>query len=168
MTHWFTWFFLAALFVVYMIGCVSGYDVGRNVVTLTKDSRDLRRVECDLADVKARLATLERVRHEHPGNEFLTMGIELTRFHHEKWDGSGYPRRLKGEEIPLFARVVGIADVAEAMLSHRPYRPAHSREEVLRELEEHQETLYDRRTAEICISLLLEGFSVSEETGNKY
>ena len=64
MTHWFTWFFLAALFVVYMIGCVSGYDVGRNVVTLTKDSRDLRRVECDLADVKARLATLERVRVE--------------------------------------------------------------------------------------------------------
>jgi len=88
--------------------------------------------------------------------------------HHERMDGSGYPDGLKGEEIPLFARVVGIADVAEAMLSHRPYRPAHSREEVLRELEEHQGTLYDRRTAEICISLLLEGFSVSEETGNKY
>lgn len=88
--------------------------------------------------------------------------------HHERMDGSGYPDGLKGEEIPLFARVVGIADVAEAMLSHRPYRLAHSREEVLRELEEHQGTLYDRRTAEICISLLLEGFSVSEETGNKY
>jgi len=88
--------------------------------------------------------------------------------HHERMDGSGYPDGLKGEDIPLFARVVGMADVVEAMLSHRPYRPAHSREEVLRELEEHQETLYDRRTAEICISLLLEGFSVSEETGNKY
>ena len=64
MTHWFTWFFLAALFVVYMIGCAVGYDLGSDSVTLTKDSRDLRRVECDLADVKARLATLERVRIE--------------------------------------------------------------------------------------------------------
>ena len=57
-------FWLAIMVVAFLIGCVSGYDVGRNVVTITKDSRDIRRVECDLADVKARLATLERVRIE--------------------------------------------------------------------------------------------------------
>lgn len=83
--------------------------------------------------------------------------------HHERMDGSGYPDGLKGEAIPLFGRIVGVADVVEAMLSHRPYRPAHPREEVVRELEEQRGKLYDEKIADICISLLREGFSIAEE-----
>ena len=60
--------------------------------------------------------------------------------HHEKMDGSGYPKGLKGEEIPFGARIAGVADVTEAMLSHRPYRPAWPLEKVV----EHFRTMRGR------------------------
>jgi putative two-component system response regulator len=49
--------------------------------------------------------------------------------HHEKWDGSGYPRGLQGEDIPLFGRIVAVADVFDALTSVRPYKPAWPLEE---------------------------------------
>ncbi len=55
---------------------------------------------------------------------FLTMGREIAYFHHEKFDGSGYPKGLKGEDIPLAARIMAIADVYDALTSDRPYRKA--------------------------------------------
>lgn len=60
--------------------------------------------------------------------------IEGVRHHHELWDGSGYPDRLKGEQIPLFGRIIKLSDAIDAMLSDRPYRSALSVEEVTREL----------------------------------
>jgi len=54
------------------------------------------------------------------------------RSHHERWDGKGYPDRLTGEEIPLHARVLALADVFDALTTDRPYRPAFSPEEALR------------------------------------
>ena len=82
--------------------------------------------------------------------------------HHERMNGSGYPSGLSGEAIPLYARIVGAADVTEAMLSHRPYRPAHPREEVIREMEEGRRVLYDERVSDICASLIWEGFELEE------
>ena len=52
--------------------------------------------------------------------------MDAIRCHHERWDGSGYPRQLKGEEIPLFARIVAIADMWDALNSDRPYRESYS------------------------------------------
>ena len=66
--------------------------------------------------------TLESVRAQYPGNGFITMGIEVTRSHHERWDGSGYPDGLSGEAIPLAARIMAIADVYDALRSRRPYK----------------------------------------------
>ena len=60
--------------------------------------------------------------------KFLAPAIDIVLRHHEKWDGSGYPDGLKGEEIPLFARIFAICDVWDALLSDRPYRQAWSRE----------------------------------------
>ncbi len=59
---------------------------------------------------------------------FLTMGKEIAYHHHERWDGKGYPEGLKGDEIPLSARIVAIADVYDALTSKRPYKEAYSHE----------------------------------------
>jgi len=78
---------------------------------------------------------------------------EIIYQHHERLDGSGYPRGLKGEEIILEARILAVADVVEAMSSHRPYRPAHSLEEALEEIEKNKGHLYDKRVVEACLYL---------------
>lgn len=62
---------------------------------------------------------------------FLRPALTIPYCHHEKWDGTGYPRGLKGEEIPLEARVFAVVDTWDALLSDRPYRPAWSREQAL-------------------------------------
>jgi putative two-component system response regulator len=56
----------------------------------------------------------------------LQVAAEIAYTHHEKWDGSGYPRRLKGDHIPLFGRIVAVADVFDALTSNRPYKLAWS------------------------------------------
>jgi putative nucleotidyltransferase with HDIG domain len=70
--------------------------------------------------------------------------------HHERWDGSGYPAGLKGEEILLEARILAVADVVEAMSSHRPYRPAFGVHEALWEILQNKGTLYDAAVADAC------------------
>ena len=60
------------------------------------------------------------------GIEFLAEAADVVRFHHERWDGAGYPEGLAGEDIPLAARVFAVADVLDALTTDRPYRPATS------------------------------------------
>ena len=61
---------------------------------------------------------------------YLKQALDIPYCHHEKWDGTGYPRGLKGKQIPLSARIFAISDVFDALTSTRPYRPAWSKEEV--------------------------------------
>jgi len=68
--------------------------------------------------------TLREVDKEHPGNAFIQTGIEIAASHHEKWDGSGYPYGLSGEEIPLSARILALGDVYDALTSKRCYKDA--------------------------------------------
>lgn len=78
--------------------------------------------------------------------------------HHEKMDGSGYPFGLTREDILLESRIITVADVVEAISSHRPYRPALGIEAALEEISDHAGTLYDRKVVEICLSLFVNGF----------
>ena len=68
--------------------------------------------------------TLQTARSKYPKNAFLNMGIAIARSHHERWDGSGYPDGLVGEDIPLSARIMAVSDVYDALRSKRPYKPA--------------------------------------------
>jgi putative nucleotidyltransferase with HDIG domain len=78
--------------------------------------------------------------------------------HHERWDGSGYPEGLSGEEIILEARILAVADTVEAMSSHRPYRVAHGVERALSEISQNSGTLYDPAVVDACLTLFEKGF----------
>jgi putative nucleotidyltransferase with HDIG domain len=74
--------------------------------------------------------------------------------HHERIDGSGYPYHLSGEEIVIEARILGVADVVDAMSSHRPYRPALGLNKALQEISQASGTLYDSKVVHACLRLL--------------
>jgi PAS domain S-box-containing protein/putative nucleotidyltransferase with HDIG domain len=76
--------------------------------------------------------------------------------HHERMDGSGYPGNLKGDEIIMEARIMAVADVVEAMASHRPYRAALGIDAALEEIEKNRGTLYDNAVADTCLKLFRE------------
>jgi PAS domain S-box-containing protein len=82
---------------------------------------------------------------------------EMILQHHERMDGSGYPRGLKGEAILPEARILAVADVVEAMASHRPYRPALGVEVALAEIRKNSGRLYDPVVAEACVKVFAEG-----------
>jgi HD-GYP domain-containing protein (c-di-GMP phosphodiesterase class II) len=71
--------------------------------------------------------------------------------HHERLDGSGYPEGLVGDEISLEARVLAVADVVEAMASHRPYRPARGLDAALAEISRGRGTQYDAGAVDACL-----------------
>jgi PAS domain S-box-containing protein/putative nucleotidyltransferase with HDIG domain len=73
--------------------------------------------------------------------------------HHERLDGSGYPNNLKGDEILLEAKIIGVADVVEAMSSHRPYRPSLGMDAALEEISENKGGLYDSEVVDTCLNL---------------
>ena len=89
--------------------------------------------------------------------EFPWPVAEAVRQHHERLDGSGYPRGLKGEEILLEARIVAVADAVEAMLSPRPHRPALTLTACVDELQSQAGRRYDARVVKACVKLLRDG-----------
>jgi len=83
---------------------------------------------------------------DHP---LFRMASLVALYHHENWDGSGYPKGLKGEDIPLYARIVGLMDVYDALLSDRIYRPAWDEEAVLKYIKENTGKKFDPKIVEI-------------------
>jgi len=81
---------------------------------------------------------------------------EIVYQHHERMNGSGYPRNLKGDEIFMESRILAVADVVEAMASHRPYRPTLGIEAALEEIEKNRGILYDATVADACLKLFRE------------
>ncbi|QJA05843.1 two-component system response regulator [Thermosulfurimonas marina] len=82
---------------------------------------------------------------------FVRVGEVVALYHHERWDGTGYPQGLKGPEIPLAARIVAVADVFDAVTSDRPYRKAMSNEEAFRIIEEGAGSHFDPRVARVFL-----------------
>ncbi|WP_258525756.1 HD-GYP domain-containing protein [Paenibacillus sp. YN15] len=123
-----------------LLGCLL-HDIGKLMVPN------------DILDSDKRLTEDQwRIMKLHPiiGTELVSNLLPLSedilgiiRHHHERWDGTGYPAGLKGEEIPLNARICAVADAFDSMVSHRPYNNRKSFDEALQELQEHVETQFD-------------------------
>ena len=84
---------------------------------------------------------------------FMTEELEIIRSHHERWDGNGYPDRLKGEAIPLLARIAAVADVYDALTSSRSYRPAMSHEDAMRIIAQESGKQFDPRCVDAWLAL---------------
>lgn len=93
---------------------------------------------------------------------YLRPALEIPYSHHERWDGSGYPRGLKGEQIPLSARIFTVVDIWDALLSDRPYRKAWPREKVIKYIQDISGTVLDPHIAHAFLKLMLD---TTSETG---
>jgi putative nucleotidyltransferase with HDIG domain len=87
------------------------------------------------------------------GIEFPWPIADIIIQHHERMDGSGYPRGLAGDNISIAARIIGVADVVETMSSHRPYRPSMGLEKALAEITQNSGTLYDPEVVAACLNI---------------
>jgi len=95
---------------------------------------------------------LNKLMRMYPEHEFLELANSLAKCHHEKWDGTGYPDSLKGEEIPLSSRIVAVVEVFHALISEKNYRKAYSKEEALKFIEEESGKHFDPDIAEVFLS----------------
>jgi putative two-component system response regulator len=105
---------------------------------------------------------IESLQNKVPNQTFLEYAKILAHRHHEKWDGTGYPDQLKGEEIPLQARMMAIADVYDALISVRPYKKAFSHEEAMQKIVEGRGAHFDPALADLFVSLSERIKNVSE------
>ena len=127
------------------------HDVGKIAVP---DSIMFKPARLDAAERR------EMERHTTYGYEILrdsesdlvVLAAEMAWSHHERWDGSGYPRGLEGNDIPLVGRIAAVADVCDALASERPYKPAWSLEAVRGHLVENSGTQFDPACVESLLS----------------
>jgi HD-GYP domain-containing protein (c-di-GMP phosphodiesterase class II) len=97
--------------------------------------------------------------------DFLKKAAQVVLYHHEHYDGSGYPYGLAGEEIPIEARIFALADTFDALTSDRPYRKGKSFDEALVEMEKNCGTQFDPLLADIFLSLPLDKLEqIKEDT----
>ncbi len=119
-------------------------------------------VPAEILSKPGRLSELEmQIIRDHPlhGRDIL-MDVdspmplaEIVFQHHERMNGSGYPQGIRGEDILVEARILAVADVVEAMASHRPYRPSHGIDVALEEIEKNKGILYDTNVVNVCLEL---------------
>ena len=96
-------------------------------------------------------------------SELMDMAAEVAQNHHEKWDGSGYPRALAGENIPLTGRIVAIADVFDALTTERPYKDAWSLEKTIEFLKDQSGKHFDPKLVELFLEILPDILIVREQ-----
>jgi len=129
------------------------HDIGKIVVPAEILSKPSRLNEYEYSIVKTHpevgFDILKRL-------EFSWPIAQIVLQHHERLNGSGYPNGLKGEAILLEAKILAVADVVEAMVSHRPYRPALSVDKALEEITQNRNILYDGAVVDACVKVIKE------------
>jgi|TARA_R110002033_G_scaffold138808_5_gene177949 putative two-component system response regulator len=100
---------------------------------------------------------------KNPTSNIMQMGRDISLYHHEKWDGTGYPKGLKGEEIPLFARIVSIVDVFDALMSKRCYKEAFDENKSKKIIEEGKGTFFEPKIVDAFEECFEELVKISKE-----
>ena len=147
---------ITARFVETIFHISSLHDIGKIAIPDAVLLKPEKLTEVEFEMVKAHTVlgaqTLESVFQFYP-SELLEMALAIVRSHHEKWDGSGYPDGLIGESIPLCARIMGLADVYDAICSQRCYKNAMSHEEACNYILENRGKHFDPQMVEVFLQL---------------
>jgi len=85
---------------------------------------------------------------------YLKDSLDIPLYHHEKWDGSGYPKGLKGDDIPVAARLFSVVDVFDALTSDRPYRRAWTKSDTMRYIKEQSGRQFDPHIVDVFITMI--------------
>jgi putative nucleotidyltransferase with HDIG domain len=129
------------------------HDLGKISVPAEILSKPKKLTEIELSLIQSHVQTAYDILKEM---EFPWPIAEIVYQHHERMDGSGYPRGVKGDEISLEARILSVADVVEAMSAHRPYRPGLGIDAALEEIEKNRVVRYDPEAVDVCLRLFKE------------
>jgi diguanylate cyclase (GGDEF)-like protein/PAS domain S-box-containing protein len=127
------------------------HDIGKTVVSENILNKKEKLTETEWKEIKTHPAVGHRILNAT--EEFSHISEEVLS-HHEKWDGSGYPRGLKEEEIPLLARIIAIVDAYDVMTTKQVYKKAVSKEEALKEIKKHAGTQFDPELVELFVELM--------------
>lgn len=96
---------------------------------------------------------LEEIYDNAEKNDFLPMAINIAKYHHERWNGTGYPEKLKGKEIPLCARIVCLIDIFDTLMGERCYKNAYTMEQSLRIIEECRDIYFDPDIVDVFVRI---------------
>jgi len=148
------------------------HDVGK----ITISDNILRKPECltkeEFESIKKHVEEgvniLNRIESEVPDATFLWYAKYFAAYHHENWDGSGYPGGLVSDDIPLPGRLMAIADVYDALTSHRPYKEAFSHEEAVRIIREGKGSQFDPILVDAFEQVADQFAAVANKSRNKY
>lgn len=110
--------------------------------------------------------TLFIVAKRHPNNAFVNMGVDIARWHHEKWNGKGYPDGISGEAIPLCARIMAISDVYDALTSRRCYKEPFTHDKACEILQQDAGTHFDPNLVAAFMEIHEEFDRIRQEMGN--
>ena len=138
---------LTPRYIRYLKRAAPMHDIGKIVVPDAILKKPGRLTEAEYERMKEHAAEGGRIVHEildgYEDPEYIKITSDIATHHHEKWDGTGYPDHLKGEEIPLCARIMAIADVFDALVSPRVYKSPFSYEEAFAIIEEESGIHFD-------------------------
>jgi putative two-component system response regulator len=131
------------------------HDVGKISISDSILKKPGKLTDEEFAEMKKHAAfgeqIIEKIEALTKGSDFLDYAKIFAASHHERWDGSGYPRGLKGDKIPLLGRIMAVADVYDALTSERPYKKAFTHEEAARIITEGKGTQFDPSLVEVFI-----------------
>jgi response regulator RpfG family c-di-GMP phosphodiesterase len=152
------------------------HDIGKNAVPetilgkpgkLTTEEFELMKTHTTIAGQLFKKANQLFVDH-YGKDSYLALACDIANYHHERWDGNGYPQGLRGQAIPLSARIVALADVYDALTSKRPYKEPWSHEDTVKEIVKGSGTQFDPTVVGAFLANEVVFRNIRRELANKY
>lgn len=129
------------------------HDIGKIYIPSEILTKPMKLNDIEYAMIKSHPEVAQKILKQV---DFIPTVVDMVYQHHERIDGSGYPRKLKRDDILIEARILAVADTVEAMATHRPYRPSLGIEKALEEIKNQRGILYDEAVADACLKLFRE------------